>query len=678
MNPAVRPRDGAALACAILALSLACYAAYGWTALVRLGLIDRPAETAAGVVGLVALFALGLLSPLGTTAAALMLVPFVGNHPGGRLVELINLPLAAGAAGFVVHALRRRLGPPRGALWLATGLYAASAVVALVPAIPGMWIQAAQLNAWPTALADALSAPEDNPLYSLSSAAGVTLTAAWAAAFAWVRPPVRPILRSLVYLFFLVVALGVLDYFGAISLVGSYMRRIDPRTTDVSGLQSLFWNPGWFAWYFVMLFGLAIGYLWTARPRERRVVGALLVAAYAFSFLNPQRGGLLAIHVCLMVAGWLALGGVTSRRRALQLVAVVTTAVLVVAGAYALDVIPRTPGSSLFRLFERDNDTLLSNSIRLRLWNAAFEMWRSAPVFGIGEGAFAWRFDEYVSPGSPQYTSLHGDAHSTWLQILSTRGAFGLLSFAALIWVVGGALGTAIQRTSADRGVVIALTLSFAGFLVYSAVQGMFYIHGIQILFWFLVAAAACSIPAASPAVPRWAGPVTVVALATALILQFVTSAPAFALAARHLEGQPRGFYPLEYAGEGERSWRWSAGREAAMCLQPLRQRAQMAVSSGDPRAVNYPRTVTLAIDERVVQRVTLHTPAPVTVVVTMPEWDPQADPAPAFGECTGQAHEVTLTVRVDATWNPMAEGLAPDPRTLGVQVFEPVWVDAE
>jgi hypothetical protein len=175
--PPARAR-GALLAWTLAAVSLACYAAYAWTALVRLGLLDRHSETAIGLVGVAALLALGLVSPVATSAVMLVLVPFVGNHPGGRLVELINLPLAASAAGLALQARRLRMPPPRTAIWIAAGLYAASAIVSLVPALPGIWVRTAQLNAWPTTIVDALTAPEDNPLYSVASAVGVTLCVA--------------------------------------------------------------------------------------------------------------------------------------------------------------------------------------------------------------------------------------------------------------------------------------------------------------------------------------------------------------------------------------------------------------------------------------------------------------------------------------------------------------------
>jgi hypothetical protein len=685
---AASPLRETLFAVSIASVGVVCYLGYAWTAMVRLGLLDRTRETLVGVVAVAAVLAFGLLRPMATAVVMLLLVPFFGNHPGGRLMELINLPLAASAVGLTLSARAQRKPPPFDALWIAAALYVASAVVALVPAIPGMWVRAAQLNSWPVTLAEGLTAPEDNPLYSLSSVVGVSLAVVWAMAFVWRAPTwYRDIVRALIYMFFVIVGLGILDYVGVVSLVQSYMLVIDPRKPDVNGFQSVFWNPGWFAWYFVMLFGLTLGYLWTAHGRERRVVAVLLAIAYAFSFVNPQRGGLLALHICLVIAGMVALrqsrGSVLARGGTLAAAAAL---VAVVGAAYAFDFIPRSLQSSIFRLVEQPEEAAVSNSIRVRLWTVALRMWRDAPVFGIGEGSFGWRFTEYAPPDSDLYTTIHGDAHSTWMQTLATRGTCGLLALAALAWLIARTLRStpesqprgANDEQVPDKGLTLGLTLSFIGFLVYSAVQGMFYLQGLQILFWFLVGVSALSLRSPRLNIRPSHAAVAVALFVAVLIGQAVAARPLFVEAARTIERQPRGFYPQERSAAIERSWRWSAGHEGTLCLQPRLARGSVVLSAGDPRPSAYPRTVTLKVNGTVARRVTLSDGAAATVVVPMPIWDPGTAAPRAFGECTGQKNELKLTVEVDRTWSPLAEGIGGDPRTLGVQVFEPIWLEAE
>ena len=76
-------------------------------------------------------------------------------------------------------------------------------------------------------------------------------------------------------------------------------------------------------------------------------------------------------------------------------------------------------------------------SERLRLWKTALLMFADAPLFGIGEGAFAWRYREYVPEASPLDTPSYGDAHSLWFQLLATRGLAGVAVFGCLVMTIG-------------------------------------------------------------------------------------------------------------------------------------------------------------------------------------------------------------------------------------------------
>ena len=500
----------------------------------------------------------------------------------------------------------------------------------------------------------------------------------WAAALAWCAPDpafYRRLVRALIIVFVLVVAVGILGYYGAVN-IPAYQLQIDPRKPDVSGFQSIFWNPGWFAWYFVMLFGLALGCLWSAGPRERVIIGALLAVGYAFFFLNPQRGGLVALHVCLALAAWLFLRS-SPHRLARRAVPIAAAALLVaIVAAYTFELIPRNLGSSLFRLFTSPDEALTSNSVRLRLWTIALEMWRDAPIFGVGEGSFGWRFESYAPIGSPLHTVVHGDAHSTWFQILATRGLAGILAFAGLLWTVARALRAASAASAPDRGLVIGCGLSLAAFLVYSTVQGMFYLQSIQILFWFIVAAIAVATPPARVEVARrWRAAAVAAGVAIAIVVQTLTTQPLYARASRTIERQPKGFYPVEGPDPAEPSrWRWSAGPEATLCLQPTAPRVQLRLTTGDPRPEEYPRTITVEVNDTVVDTFTVSGPEPVTREIPLP-WSSAGAPRPAaFGECTGRRDDIRLTVAVDETWSPLADALGTDPRTFGVRVFEPVY----
>src|SRR4029453_11626115 len=103
---------------------------------------------------------------------------------------------------------------------------------------------------------------------------------------------------------------------------------------------------------------------------------------------------------------------------------------------------------------------------------SAIRMWERAPLFGAGEGSFAWRFHEVVPPGSTLDTPTFADAHSQWFQLLATRGLAGVAAFGGLVATVVGGVG---------------------GFLISWMVSALFYLPPIQLLFWLVVPFAASS-----------------------------------------------------------------------------------------------------------------------------------------------------------------------------------------
>ena len=678
---------GRLLAVSIVGWCALWYGVYAFAAISRLGLMDRPVPLALAVLALACLWILAQRRPMPTTLLFVIILPLFGNHPGGRLMELVNLPLAATAVGMVRQARRWERPPPSGPIWLAARLYVACALVAIIPSIPGIMVKAAQLNHWSTTMMEMLTAPEDNALYAVSSLAGVTLAAAWSAALAWRGQRFLTFsIPALVYTFFVVVAIGILDYHGVIT-VSRYFYWVDPRKPDLLGFQSIFWNPGWFAWYFTMAFALGVGYLWRSKGLERVVVGTLLAIAYVYFFRNPQRGGLVAVHVCL--AGAAAMLFVTSgeRPRLRRLMPLAAAALVVaVAGAYAFGGIPRELGSSLFRLVEVPEETATSNSVRARLWTVALAMSRDAPVFGIGEGSFGWRFEEYAPPGTALHTPLHGDAHNTWLQQLATRGIAGVASLLVLVSAVGRALRRAWRSPDdtghavplqVHRSAVIGVGLALAGFLVYSTVQAMFYLQSIQILFWFLVAAA--SLSAGAPRHPAgWRLPrVAIVGLiGVVVIVQGIVAAPLFGRAIETIEREPWGAYPVERSAIDATAWRWTAGN-ATMCLAPGGPLMRLTLSTADPRLDEYPRVITLKINGQVVDMFSVQGPEAVVRTVALPAAARLPAPSGGFGQCPDRPGELRLTVEVDRRWSPLTAGIGEDPRTLGVQIFEPEYVQS-
>src|SRR6185295_5321461 len=93
-----RERPGGMTAVATLAtfgVAGAAYIAYGAAVLIRVGVVESSAPLAFGVIALALLWYAAHERPFAVALGVLGIVPLFGNHPGGRYMEAINLPLAA-------------------------------------------------------------------------------------------------------------------------------------------------------------------------------------------------------------------------------------------------------------------------------------------------------------------------------------------------------------------------------------------------------------------------------------------------------------------------------------------------------------------------------------------------------------------------------------------------------
>ncbi|OGF22835.1 hypothetical protein A2Y83_02255 [Candidatus Falkowbacteria bacterium RBG_13_39_14] len=75
---------------------------------------------------------------------------------------------------------------------------------------------------------------------------------------------------------------------------------------------------------------------------------------------------------------------------------------------------------------------------RLISWKAGLRGFLERPVFGVGSGNYAYFFDKYFPPIFYSYTSSQtyfDHAHNTLVDIITTMGIFGILSYLA-IWAI--------------------------------------------------------------------------------------------------------------------------------------------------------------------------------------------------------------------------------------------------
>ena len=599
-------------------------------------------------------------------------LPFFGNRPGGRYMELINVLVGSNIIGLTIHSLRQRIPFPRHPVLLVGWACVISACVALLPVLPQIMIHWRQANSLHLVLIESFTSRETDVLYSIHSLGVLAFAVGWATALVWARVDryVMNAFFATVFAFLLTMIFGILDFHQIIDLDTQYLGVLDPRALDDPPFQSvysIFWNPGWFAWYFSMAFGVSLGLLLLSPLRRRQVLLVFLAIAYAYFLTNRQRGGFVAVHVVLLIVGgyWGYHAGGIRRSAVFSKGVLLTVAIAVVTAIALFSTSSSNSQTGLERLLENPGD-----SVRTNLATTAVEMWQQAPLFGIGEGAFGWRYPEFVPLDSTRAVATYGDAHNTWLQVLATRGGIGFLVYLG-IWLALFRLIIRELRHPDSRAIPAVAALG--AFFVYSFVQGMFYLQAIQIFFWGLIAMMVSMAPEPEVPLMRRRPLVPMLAMIGMPIVAVLIYWEPIVKSWERGQVQPAGFYDVERLEDG-RVGRWSS-RTGTLCLYPTQDVTVVELQSNHPDIAKQPVVVTLRDASQVLDRVSLRSHDRVQRQISLPVARvSDRERPPEFGECVENASR--LTVSVDRVWSPLSVELLPDPRHLGVFVStEPVSV---
>ena len=266
-------------------------------------------------------------------------------------------------------------------------------------------------------------------------------------------------------------------------------------------------NPDYFAQFLALTVPIVMTLAWrpgAAAPRRLGGVAATVgILALVFTF---QRAAYAALLVALGTLGVLRARGPADEPRGWwkPIVGGAIGALLVVAVIDHVLVDGRVAGR-LARFATDPN--------RLTLWDAAFRMFATHPLLGVGTGRYAYFFREYADPKALRgFGPFWGTAHSTYLQLLAEQGVLGLVAFLVCfghLWLraLRGLAGLPDDRRLSVEGLVA----SFAGWFVYAAVQYVFRVDALLYLVfvlagWLAGLIAPLARPAPRPAVRRVAG----------------------------------------------------------------------------------------------------------------------------------------------------------------------------
>ncbi len=259
------------------------------------------------------------------------------------------------------------------------------------------------------------------------------------------------------------------------------------------------------ALYLELLAPIAVWLAWVRWRSRGFTLGLAALAAFAL-LVTGSRGawlGAVAGTVVALVLVWRSSG--LSVRAVLS-----TTSRRVVAiGAVVVGIV------LLPLVVER---MLSGDAGRLELWSAAWSMFTSSPLVGVGPGA--WPGLRATTPISDANLAVLATSHNSILQILTDAGLVGAL---AAVWLVATIAriawrALAVDRPTADRRLAIVATASLVAAGVHSLVDTQFHLPAVVLLVLHLVARLefAAGLP---QGVPTGRRPTAVTALAGALVL---------------------------------------------------------------------------------------------------------------------------------------------------------------
>ncbi len=302
---------------------------------------------------------------------------------------------------------------------------------------------------------------------------------------------VKRLIGALILSAFAVVAVGLAEYWGLVSLLG--LRPVNQSTFDwgTRPLQSIFWHRGWLAEFIVLAAAPAMAlalFAWSKKKAPLVLCAALL--GYEV-LLTLARGGWLAMTALIVFL--LALRGLdfASNWKSYRRQALVLTAGFTICSIGFTGVLFALPEDNQVR---RRLQVALAYQHRTFLWSASVEMAKDAPAIGKGLGHYYQAHLRMFPVGTHYGDSIANQwkatAHSTPLHLLAERGPLGLAFFTLLLLMIfwkGLAAMRGLPGHDGRRAYLAGLLGLMAAFAAYGFVQYMFYVRIIEILFWLAV-----------------------------------------------------------------------------------------------------------------------------------------------------------------------------------------------
>lgn len=207
------------------------------------------------------------------------------------------------------------------------------------------------------------------------------------------------------FLLFLSILSCVLDVIG-----GSCVHGVSAR------LKGLYGHPMTLAGFLVISIPIIYCCLldWKERSRHILVCAFLFIISFIGLLMNSTRGAWIALAITLPI---ITLLYDKSLKKIIFL--------LIFAGVTSLIFVSSPQLQN--RAESITSTTLQSNTERVLMWKSAYQMFKDHPVFGVGLGQYAKKYQSQYK--SPEAKEQQNHSHNNFLQMLAENGFFGFLGF---------------------------------------------------------------------------------------------------------------------------------------------------------------------------------------------------------------------------------------------------------
>ena len=195
-------------------------------------------------------------------------------------------------------------------------------------------------------------------------------------------------------------------------------------------------HPSFTSFYYVVGFGLLLLKFVEEKKDYNlgnfliHVLGLLVLTTYIL--LLSSKAGVISLGVVCVFFIIKAIYQASIRKRLLQILGIVIIATTISVYSFP-ELVSRFVGiekvvTKTEQVLERED----SNASRLKLWSASLDLWKSNPLFGVGDERIDWKIYDQIRASGHHISKPHS-SHNQLLHELAAHGIVGGIVFIAMM-----------------------------------------------------------------------------------------------------------------------------------------------------------------------------------------------------------------------------------------------------